>query len=111
MVTRGGHMMEHRQRRGRTDEKADVAPRFTVVEPVERVAARHARLAAGATFQIDFECKLLTGTGWARREQCRVISALKRLDLVLVKLRESLDGAQVALLGQERVDQKAAPPG
>ena len=74
------------------------------------MAGRHARLAARAAVEVHLEGELLAGAGRARRQQGRVVPALKRLVRVLVELREPLDGAQVALLGQERADQAAAPP-
>ena len=45
------------------DEQADVAPDLVLVQPVQRVAGRHARLAARAAVEVDLEGVLLAGPG------------------------------------------------
>ena len=63
VVAGRGHVLEHRQRRRPADEQADVAPGLAVVQPVQRVAGRHARLAARAAVEVDLEGELLAGAG------------------------------------------------
>ncbi len=46
-----------------TDERADVAPRFAVVEAIEGVAGGHAGLATAALVEIDLEGKLFPCAG------------------------------------------------
>ena len=63
VVAGGRHVLEHRQAGTPPDEQADVAPGFALVEPVERMAGRHARLAARAAVEIDLEGVLLARSG------------------------------------------------
>jgi hypothetical protein len=93
-------MLEHRQSGRPADQEANVTPGLAIVQPIQGVAGRNARLTARAPVEVDLEGKLLARPRWACREQSGIISALKRLDRVLVELREPLDGAQVALFSE-----------
>ncbi len=64
VVERGRDGLRKRMRVVAADEQADVAPRFLVVEAVERVAGGDAGFAAGAGIQVDLEGVLFAGAGF-----------------------------------------------
>jgi hypothetical protein len=69
VVTRGRDRLRERPRAARTDEQADVSPRFGFVEAVERVTRGNARLAPRAGVEIDLERVLLARSRRAERNQ------------------------------------------
>ncbi len=69
MVTRRGDMLKHRQAGSSADQQANLAPRLAIVEPVERMAGRHTRLAARTAIQIHVEGELLSRARRARRQE------------------------------------------
>jgi hypothetical protein len=74
------------------------------------MAGRDARLAARASIEIDLEGELLAWSRRGRRQEGGVIAFSERLSGFLMKLSEPLDGAQVALLEEERTQQAIAAP-
>jgi hypothetical protein len=67
MMAGGGDMLHQRIRGGPPQKQADVTPRFTLVQTIERMARGHARLAAGAAIQVHFEGVLLPRPRGVRR--------------------------------------------
>ena len=105
VVARRRHVLEHRQRwpSRRRAGRPRARTRRRRARSSEWQAATHA-LQPEQRSRSTSKASCWPGPGGLAGSKCRVVPALKRLDRVLVKLRESLDGAQVALLGQERVD-------
>jgi hypothetical protein len=114
MMARGGDVVLNWLRGesyGLRDEQADVAPGFACFESVEGMAGGDACLAAAALVKIDFEGELLAGSGRGGGQQAAVMF-LQRGQLVpFVRAGETFHGAEVALLGEELVDERGAVGG
>src|SRR4029453_6895222 len=100
VVAGGGDVLDDRQGGGAADQQADVAPSLFLVEPVETMAGRHARLAATARIEVHLEGVLLTGAGRGARDQVAVYAGGARPRAVpprLVDAGEPLDGGGLPL--------------
>src|SRR6185369_9698464 len=83
-------------------EQARFAPDFALVETIEAVAGTDAGLAAGTAVQVHLESELFAGPRGGERNQ----PVIMRLGLVVsfVPAREAFRGAEIRLLGQQRID-------
>ena len=73
----GRHVLKHGQFRHAADHQADVTPRLALVQPVEVMAGRHARLAARAAVEVNLEGELLPGPQAAGRASGRNSTGLE----------------------------------
>ena len=98
VMTGGGDRLLHRFQDCSTKKHTDIAPGLVIVEAVEIVAGGHARLATGASIQIDSKRILLA---WSRRSewnQITVILLLSRHRVEFVLTGEGGDRRQKLLL-------------
>jgi hypothetical protein len=103
VVACGAHRLLERRRRAAAVQHADRAPGLAVVEPVEVVARRHARLAACAAIEIDLEGVLLAVAGWARGQPCAIARPGELADR---RAGEAVDRGQLVLRAQVVVEQR-----
>jgi hypothetical protein len=87
------------------EENAHLAPRFVVVQPIERVAGADARLAPGATVKVDFKGVLLSRSGRGGGEKVAIIFSLKVAPGGLVFLAETFDGSEPLLIAKIEVNE------
>ena len=89
-------------------EQSGAAPRFVFIEAVERVARGHTGFAAAATVEIHFKGVLFARFRCGQRHQDAVRrSGQFTSRMGIVPARETFDRCEVALLFQQRVDQRA----
>jgi hypothetical protein len=86
-------------------KEADGAPRLPLVETVQAVAGRHARLAAGARVEVDLEGVLLPRAGALEGDQLVVPAGARSDQIRLVAPGETLHGGEAALLRQVTIEQ------
>jgi len=101
-----------RIRRGRGEGRAakqnpDIAPAFTRIQSVKRMAGSDARLAAGALVEIHLEGVLLAGTRRVQRNQFAIVRGEQRRIWRVVPPRKKFHGGETALLGQQLVNERA----
>ena len=107
VVTRGRDMLHHGQALASAVQQPHVAPRFLLLEAVQRMARRDARLAAGAGVQVHVEGVLLAGGRRRRRHERRIASGQgEAIGLrLVVRLREAR-GGRFLLLQEQAIDQR-----
>ncbi len=94
----------------RRKQKPDRAPRFVVVEPVQRMAGGHTRLAPGTPIEIDFKGILLSRPGGSCGQEGLVAPRLASGRLI-VPAGKGFHGGQFPLFRQQIVDQGRSPIG
>ena len=107
VVAGGRDVLDDGQTPAPAVQQADVAPRLVLLQAVQRMARRDARLAAGAGVEVDFEGVLLAGGGRRRGHEGRVAPAGGRPLRVrrVVGAREAVGGGQL-LFPQVAVDER-----
>ena len=105
VVTGGRDVLHDRQMLAPAVQQPDVAPRLVLLQPVQRVASRDARLATGAGVEVDVERVLLAGGRRRRRHEGRVAAGKGRTGVPrrVVRLREAGRGGDQLLLFQVAV--------
>jgi hypothetical protein len=89
------------------DQQPHVAPGFIVVESVQGMAGGDARLAAAAFVEVHLEGVLLAGRGRSGREKATIAAIAGGQLIAFMRARELLDGGELLLLGQKRIEQGA----
>ena len=100
VVAGGRDVLDDRETPAPAVQQPDVAPRLFLLETVQGVAGRHARLAAGTGVEIDVEGVLLAGSRRGRRHQRRIALGQRRTAGVrgIVRLCEARHGGDLLLL-------------